>query len=68
MSRILGISFALATALVAIPTLLSSASAAPLNRSTNNLSNAVYSNNGSVIGEDPDPSIRSMLLRDQPGN
>ena len=60
MSKIRGISLILSLALAAVSSLPISASAAPLNRST-----AVYGTSGQVIGHDPDPSIRSMLQRDQ---
>ena len=60
MSKILGISLALTIGLAAIPALLVSASAAPVNHRT-----AVYGTGGLVIGHDPDQSIRSMLQRDQ---
>ena len=61
MSKIRGLSLALTTALVAIPTLLSSASAAPVVHSDGY---TVYDTDGTVLGRDPDPSIRAMILRD----
>jgi hypothetical protein len=60
MSKILGISLAITIGLAAIPTLVISASSAPVNHDT-----AVYGTSGLVIGHDPDRSIRSMLQRDQ---
>lgn len=61
MSKVLGFSLALTMALVAIPTLVKSALAAPVNQIE---SYVVYDTNGTVLGKDPDPSIRAMILRD----
>jgi hypothetical protein len=61
MSKTLGICLALTIGLAATPLLMISASAAP----PVNDSLAVYGNNGSVIGHDPDASIRSLLRRDR---
>jgi hypothetical protein len=65
MSKIHGVSFALA--LVAIPALVVSASAVPANRfnAAVHSSTVVYGHDGQVIGQDPDPSIRAQLVRDQ---
>lgn len=54
MSKILGIAIATSLALVSIPAVAAPADKGP----------AVYSNDGRVIGQDPDPFIRSMLLRE----
>jgi hypothetical protein len=60
MSRFIGMSLALTVGLAAIPTsVIVAASAAPYDHRT-----AVYGTSGMVIGHDPDPSIRSMLQRD----
>ncbi len=61
MSKLRGLSLAFTMALVAIPTLVSSASAAPVGH---NDGTVVYDTNGTVLGKDPDPSIRGMILRD----
>lgn len=61
MSKIVGISLALTTALVAIPTL---AISAPANSPAANPT-VVYGHDGAVFGQDPDPAIRNMLRRDQ---
>ena len=59
MARNFTISLALALALATIPMLASSALAAQLNRST-----AVFGNDGKLIGQDPDLSILSYMVRD----
>lgn len=61
MSKVYRLSLALTTALVAIPTLVNSASAAPIFQRDGN---AVYGTDGTVLGRDPDPSVRAMILRD----
>ena len=61
MSKLRGFTLALTTALVAIPTLVSSASAAPIFQHDGY---AVYDSDGTLLGRDPDPSVRAMILRD----
>jgi len=61
MSKGLGVSLALTIALMAIPTLATSASA-----QTASGGPVVYGDNGTVIGQDPDGFIRLMLTRDSP--
>jgi hypothetical protein len=52
-----------ALALALVVGTAASALAAPKNYSTNS-ANDVYDTRGKYVGSDPDPTIRSMLLRD----
>lgn len=61
MSKRLGVSLALTFALLAIPTVVTTASAATAIKG-----HVVYADDGTVIGQDPDASIRLMLRRDPP--
>jgi hypothetical protein len=59
MSKLQAALLGLTLAVVAAPALTASVSAATVNRS-----DLVYSSDGQIIGQDPDPAIRAQLLRD----